>query len=310
MIVDGRKLADEILVKLKKEIQKLPRLTIGAVLVGKNSASRPTAVGRGSPALRAAESFLKQKAKAAKILEISFKVFKFSQKTKTEKLLKEISKLNNSKTINGIVVQLPLPKQIDTNRILAAINPKKDIDALSKNPKVLAPTVESVKYIFDKYRVNYKNKNILIIGRGRLVGQPIYNWLNALNAQKSYRQSMRSEMKIQIIDVKQKNQLPKLAREADIIISGVGKTNLINGNIIKKGIILIDFGFSRKNKKISPFDKLRTDGERSRTISGDFDFNSCVKKAKFITPIPGGMGPIMVAMLFKNLIKLNKKLSA
>ncbi|MEK7198062.1 MAG: bifunctional 5,10-methylenetetrahydrofolate dehydrogenase/5,10-methenyltetrahydrofolate cyclohydrolase [Patescibacteria group bacterium] len=277
MIVNGRKLANGILAKLKKQIAKLPRrLTVGAVLVGKNAAS---------------ESFLKQKAKIAEILGVDFKIFRYNLEIKTEELKKEILKLdrnsikNNStinrrSSVNGIIVQLPLPKHIKTNIILNAINPEKDIDALSNSPLVLAPTVEVVKFIFNKYRINYKN--ILIVGRGRLVGQPIFKWLTV--------QEQRLKSKIKIIDINQKNQLPKLALKADIIISGVGKVGLINGNMIKKGAVLIDFGFSLKNRK----------------VCGDFDFESCFKKAKLTTPVPGGMGPIMVAMLFKNLLTLSQ----
>ena len=302
MIVDGKKLAGEILGKLKKvslreisrreKIQKLPRrLSGGAVLVGKNAAS---------------ESFLKQKAKIAEILGIDFKIFRYNSKIKTEKLIKEILKINknpiknNSTTfrrssVNGIIVQLPLPEHIKTDAILNIINPQKDIDALSKNPKVLAPTIEAVKYVFKKYKINYKNKNILIVGRGRLVGQPIFNWLNA---NESYRQFLRSKAKVKIIDEKQKSNLTGYTKDSDIIISGVGKAGLINGKMIKRGAVLIDFGFSRQNGPPN-------NGE-TRKISGDFDFESCAKKAQLITPVPGGMGPIMVAMLFKNLFKLNK----
>jgi len=274
MIIDGRKLADEILANLKKEIKKLPRLTVGAVLVGSSAASI---------------SFLRQKEKFAKSLGIRFKVFNFSQKITTEKLVREIKKLNELKTINGIIVQLPLPKHIKVGEVLNAINPQKDMDSLSKTPKVLAPTVEAVKFIFKKYKISYKNKNILIVGRGRLVGQPIYNWLTA---QESSRYLMRSKEKIiKTIDIRQTSQLPNLTKKADIIISGVGKAGLIKGPTIKKDAVLIDFGFDRKNKK----------------ISGDFEFESCAKKAKLITPVPGGMGPIMTVMLFRNLLKLNKK---
>ena len=260
---------------MKKEILKLPqRLNVGAVLVGKVPASM---------------SFLKQKEKVAEILEIDFKIFKFPPKTAASRIRRKILELNKVRNINGIIIQLPLPKYINTEKILAVINPKKDIDALSKSPLILAPTVEAVKLIFQKYRINLRNKNILIVGRGRLVGQPIYNWLTA---QESSRSDIRSRRNIKIIDINQKNQLPKLVYKADIVVSGIGKAGLIKGNMIKKGAVLIDFGFSQKNGK----------------ILGDFDFATCVKKAKLITPVPGGMGPIMVAMLFRNLLKLNKSL--
>jgi len=280
MIIDGKKSAGEILAKLKKEIQKSPRRLVGAILVGENPAS---------------ESFLKQKVKVAEVLGVNFKIFKFKSNITTLKLAEEIQKLNENKNINGIIIQLQLPKHINMERILTAINPKKDIDALSKNPKVLAPTVEAVKFIFQKYKINYKNKNILIVGRGRLVGKPIYEWLTA---NKSYRQFMRSKVKVKIIDERQKNNLTGYTKDFDIIISGVGKAGLINGKMIKRGAVLIDFGFSRQNGPPN-------NGE-TRKISGDFDFSSCAKKAKLITPVPGGMGPIMVAMLFKNLFKLSK----
>ena len=276
MVVNGRKLADEILTELKKELKKLPRrLSVGAVFVGKNPAS---------------ESFLKQKAKVADILGVNFKIFKFKSKITTSKLAKEIKKLNEDKNINGIIVQLPLPKHIKTEYVLGVINPKKDIDALSKNPRVLAPTVEAVKFIFQKYLPSGDLPNILIVGHGRLVGKPIYEWLTAQNSSRDLVRSGKKTRKIIIIDINQKNQLSKLARRADIIISGVGKAGLIKGSMIKRGAVLIDFGFDRKDRK----------------ISGDFDFNSCAEKAKIITPVPGGMGPIMVAMLFRNLVKLNK----
>lgn len=297
MIVDGRKLADGILAELKKVIKKLPRrLGVGAVLVGENPASRPDIKsGRGSPTLRAAESFLKQKAKTAEFLGVDFKIFRYGSKIKTEELIKEILKI--SKKINGIIIQLPLPKHIKTDLVLNAISPEKDIDALSDSPLVLAPTVEAVKFIFEKYKLksDFKNprsrtsKKILIVGRGRLVGQPIFQWLSS---QETSRTLVKQDLnQLKIINIKQKNLLPKLAREADIIISGVGKPGLIKGDIIKNGAVLIDFGFSRKNRK----------------IGGDFDFASCAKKTKLITPVPGGMGPIMVVMLFRNLLKLNKK---
>ena len=275
MVVNGRKLADEILAGLKKEFLKLPPLSAGAVLVGSNPAS---------------VSFLKQKSKTAEKIGVNFKIFKFAANITTGKLLKEIAQLNKNKNINGIIVQLPLPKHIDTEKILGAINPEKDMDALSPKPSVFAPTVEAVKFVFRKYRVSLKNKNILIVGKGRLVGQPVYNWL--INTNKlSSRASDRRLVGIVIIDIKDKNKLPTLAKQADIIVSGFGKAVPIKGNMIKRGVILIDFGFSKKNGK----------------ICGDFHFNSCAKKAKLITPVPGGMGPIMVAMLFKNLFKLNKK---
>lgn len=237
---------------------------LAVILVGKDPASL---------------SFIRQKEKAAKILKIDFQLFNFPENISTKNLYKNIIKLNKAKDIGGIIIQLPLPKRIDKNLILKNINSYKDVDALSKKPKILAPTVEAVKFIFRKYKINFTNKKILIIGQGELVGIPIYNWL------------FKKVNNLEIINKKQKNNLSQYTEKADIIISGVGKAKFINGKMIKKGVILIDFGFDKKNKK----------------IFGDFDFESVKKKAKLITPVPGGMGPLTVAMLFKNFLKLNKK---
>lgn len=237
---------------------------LAVILVGKDLASL---------------SFIKQKEKAAKFLGIDFLLFNPPENISTKNLYKKLIKFNKAKDIGGIIVQLPLPKHIDKNLILKNIDSHKDVDALSQAPKVLAPTVEAVKFIFQKYKLNFKKKKILIIGRGELVGAPLYNWL------------FKKVKNLEIIDEKQKNNLSQYTKKADIIISGVGKAKIINGTIIKKNAILIDFGFDKKNKK----------------IFGDFDFESVKNKAKLITPVPGGMGPLTVAMLFKNFLKLNKK---
>ena len=284
MIIDGRKLAGEIAGKLKNK-NKLPRLTVGAVLVGRNPAST---------------IFRKQKAKTAATLGINFKVFKFDQKITTGRLAKEVLKLNSSKAISGIIIQLPLPKRIKTDEILRAINPGKDVDALSPEPLVLAPTAGAVDYVFKKYKIDPRNKSVLIVGRGRLVGQPIFKWLSKTGG------------RVKIVDERQKNTLIKFTLGADIIISGAGVAGLIKGDMVKRGAILIDFGFSKVVRKNSPplenkFLISKRKAQFSKGGGGDFDFKSCAKKAKLIPPVPGGMGPIMVAILFENLVKLNKK---
>lgn len=260
-IIDGKNLAFEILKNLKK--RKMPSLSIAVVLVGRDPASM---------------SFLKQKAEAAKFLGIDFEVFLFPKNIGAAELRGEISKLNRSKSIGGIIIQLPLPKHINRDLMLNAISPDKDVDALSEKAKVLAPTAEAVKIIFKKYKINFQNKKILIVGRGELVGGPIFNWLSKI------------AKKVEIVDETQKDILSLYTRRADIIITGVGKAKLINGVMIKRDAVLIDFGFEKKADQ----------------IFGDFDFQSAKKKAKLITPVPGGMGPMSVAMIFKNFLKLHK----
>lgn len=188
-----------------------------------------------------------------------------------------------------MIIQLPLPKNIDTQDILDIIPPGKDVDVLSEKSlgnfytgdkedfSVLPPVVEAISHFLKEYSIKIEGKNIVLVGAGRLVGKPLAVWF----AQKNVNLSVVNESTKNISD---------FTKKADILISGVGKANLIKGNIIKKGAVIFDVGSSIKNGK----------------TAGDVDFGSVSKKAGYITPVPGGVGPVTVACLLENLVRLNQ----
>lgn len=273
IIVDGKKIAAEILQKLDKTKRGGKRPSLSVFMVGNNPAST---------------SFIKQKEKAAKTAKINFKLIRISVAISKKSLIASIKKEAKK---NAVIVQLPLPSKFkNTKNILDAIPPDKDADCLSekclakiiKNPKILPPTVLATKKILKKYKISLKNKKIAIIGMGRLVGLPMFLWLVGQN------------YSVVACDINTKN-MPSVLGSSDVIISGVGRANFIKAKNLKKGSILIDFGFSRVRE---------SDG--LIRITGDFEFSSCSKKANLITPVPGGMGPITVACLFENILEFEK----
>ncbi|MBU2634970.1 bifunctional 5,10-methylenetetrahydrofolate dehydrogenase/5,10-methenyltetrahydrofolate cyclohydrolase [Patescibacteria group bacterium] len=233
--MDGKKLSEKILEKLRREIKKKRlKLKLTIVLVGENLDSK---------------IFIKQKKKACEKVGIDFELFKFSSKISNLELKKEIKKIVQNPDIKNIVVQLSLPKGLNTEEILNLI-PKE------KNAEIVSPVVCAVDRILKEYKISLKNKKIVLIGKGRLVGRPVANWLKKQN--------------LKFLDI---NKI----KNADIVISGAGKPNLIKGEMVKKGVIVIDIG-------------------------KDVDFKSVSKKASYITPTPGGVGPVTVACLLQNLI--------
>jgi methylenetetrahydrofolate dehydrogenase (NADP+)/methenyltetrahydrofolate cyclohydrolase len=271
IIVDGKKLAQDILNNLKPFFRK-NKTTIAIISVGNNEVIN---------------SFIKQKQRAADFLTIKFIHFKFNKNISNELLKIKIKKISKKKSINGIILQLPLPKKFNIQELINIIPKEKDVDVLNEEnfgsfvlgkSKILPPSVEVVKFIFKKYNIDIKKKICGIFGLGRLVGFPILIWI--------------AQQKATVFALDVFAQEPeKILKNCDIIISGVGSADLIKKNFIKPGAILIDFGASKINGK----------------IKGDIDFNSLKEKAYLITPTPGGTGPILVAMIYKNLKKLIEK---
>lgn len=265
-ILDGKKLSEKILLKLKKEARGL-NLKLGVVLVGKNPLS---------------QIYINQKKKACQKIGIGFQLFKFSSKIGNAELKEKVSKIARKPDISGVIVQLPLPRQIRTDEVLNLIPPAKDIDILSAQKlgklyqgslSVLPPTIAGVVQILKSYRIKIKGKNIVLVGGGRLVGKPLTLWF--LNRGATF----------SVVN-KFSKDISSFTKKADILISGVGKPNLIKGNMVKKNVVIIDCGTSKVGGK----------------IKGDVDFNSVSKKASGITPVPGGVGPMTVVMLLSNLV--------
>lgn len=264
IILDGKKLAAKILDKLEKDVKKLPPIRLAVILVGKNPASL---------------NFIKQKQRTAKKIRIQFKLYKFKENISEKNLNKELAKIVKEKANTGIVVQLPLPKHIDEQRILNIIPLEKDVDALSvDNQLIESPTASGIMKILDEYSIKVKDKKVVIIGKGKLVGKPLAKMMQKAGAN------------LTICDRKIKNLSGKTLK-ADILVSAAGQPYLIKENMIKKGVVVIDAGFSKIDNK----------------LVGDVDFENVKKKASYITPVPGGVGPMTVAILMVNLVKLAKK---
>lgn len=272
-ILDGKKLAEKTLKEIKKEIQKQHlSLRLVVVRVGKNSVS---------------DSYIGQKKKACERAGIDFKTFGFPANISQKKLKKEAKKIIKDKDNSGIVVQLPLPSKIHTQEILNLIPLAKDIDCLSEeslgkfytgNLSILPPVVGAISVFFKEYKINITGKNVVLMGSGRLVGRPLAVWL------------FRKKATFTVLNAKTTNTL-FFTKKADILISGVGKPNLIKGNMIKKETVVIDAGTSIEKGK----------------IRGDVDPKSVAKKAGYLSPVPGGVGPLAVACLIKNLLILKSK---
>jgi len=272
IILDGRKLAEKILRKLKKEIKKYHlKLGLAVVLIGENPIS---------------EVFTKQKEKISQKIGIKFRLFKLSAKISFQKLKEDIEEIVLDSDNSGIIIQLPIPKKFNTQEILNLIPVKKDIDCLSEKSfgkfyqgslLILPPVVGAILKILKEYKISIKGKNIVVIGTGKLVGLPTTLWL------------LKEKATVTAVNEFTKN-ISFFTKKADILISGAGKPNFITGKMINKGIIVIDAG---------------TSIEKGRLV-GDVDFKSVSKKARYIAPVPGGIGPLTITCLFENLIILNK----
>lgn len=270
-VLDGKNIAQEIINELKGKGR--PKKILAAILVGNNPASL---------------GFIKQKKKIAQELGIKFQLYQFNETVSEEDLVKEIKKLGDDKKIGGIIIQLPLPVHFNRDRIISAINPQKDIDALNPESKkyVLPPSVEVVKEILQITNYQLRNKVVAVVGaKGILVGRPVSEWLEG-----------RCK-KLILLDIG--DDLSRI-KEADLVITGVGKAGLIKPEMLKNGAGVIDFGYSFATR-------INTDkhADSRGKISGDFDANKCQVsdvrcQVSFYTPTPGGTGPILVAELFRN----------
>lgn len=276
-IIDGKKISENILLKIKNKVNELKKTGIfpqmAAILVGNDPAS---------------QLYVSIKEKTCQKVGIKLQKHEFSSNIQEQDIINLIKKLNNDKKIHGIIVQLPLPKKFNTNKIIQTINPQKDIDGLHPENLgkliigekiIIPPTPAGIIEIFKTYKINLSGKNIVLIGYGKLVGKPL-SMLLALS---------QKDPTITICNSKTKN-LSSFTRQADILISAVGQANLITADMVKNNVVIIDAGTTKIGGK----------------IVGDVDFENVKQKTSYITPPKGGVGPITVAKLLENLIKATK----
>lgn len=276
-ILDGTKLANKIILQLKKKVATMRKKPVLAMLlVGDDPASA---------------IYVRRKGVFCKQAGIGSQIFTLSEKTSEKKLLDIIGSLNRNKNISAIMVQLPLPKHINRNKIIESIDPRKDADCLhplnfgrfaqvGEGYSITAPaTPLGIVKLLEEYKIPIARKNAVVVGRSNIVGKPMAQFL------------LNRDATVTVCHRHTKN-LKNYTQKADILVVAVGKMNLIKASMVKKGAVIIDVGVNRsENKK----------------IYGDVDFASVSKKASFITPVPGGVGPITIAMLLWNTVRLTEK---
>lgn len=262
-ILDGKKLSLILQEDLKEKINKLsnsPNLTV--VMVGEDKASK---------------IYVKNKEKIAKKMGIDTNTIYLNSETTTDELLSIIERLNKDKSVNGILVQLPLPKHIDENLVLEKISPLKDVDGfhpknlgklMINNASMIPCTPLGIIKLLDFYNIELEGKNVVILGRSNIVGKPMLHLLSQKNATVTITHSYTKNLK-------------DITKKADILIVAIGKSNFITKEYIKDNAIIVDVGINRVDNK----------------IMGDVDFNSVKDKVSFITPVPGGVGPLTITML-------------
>ena len=270
MIINGREIAKQLNEQTKARIKELTfQPLLVDIVVGDDPASL---------------SYVRIKQKKALEVGLDFQLHHLPITSSTEDVIAEINKLITIKELSGLIIQLPLPETLDTQEILSSIPEEVDVDLLNKKTSerfyagektLIPPTAGAILHIIDSLPVNFDSKKILVVGQGELVGKPT-----------SYLLKSRS-LDVITADSSTEN-ITYLLKSADCIISGVGKSSLIKSDDVKDGVVVIDAGTS----------------EASGSISGDVDFNSVEVKASYITPVPGGVGPVTVAKLLENVVRV------
>jgi methylenetetrahydrofolate dehydrogenase (NADP+)/methenyltetrahydrofolate cyclohydrolase len=271
VIIDGKKISLKILNDLKDKIKNLDKKPVlSVILVGNNPAS---------------ELYVGLKKKAAEKIGIISNVFTYAHDIDEKTILDKIFELNNDNSINAILVQLPLPKQINTQKVIQAISPKKDVDgftpenigkiSIGVKPYAYPCTPKGILRLFDEYNIDLQGKNVVILGRSNIVGKPLAQMILNKNATVTICHSYT-------------RHLSDITKTADILISAVGKSKIVTNDMVKSNSIIIDVGTSKADDK----------------ISGDVDFETVCQSTSYITPVPGGVGPMTIASLMENTYEL------
>lgn len=276
MIIDGKELARKTREKLKIECDNLkkegilPKLAV--IMVGDDKAS---------------QIYVKNKSKACQEIGIEFEEYFLGNDIKQEELIELIQKLNCDKSINGILLQSPIPKSLDINEAFRTILSEKDVDGFNpinvgklclNQETFVSCTPYGIMKMFEEYDIDLTGKNVTILGRSNIVGKPLIQCCLNKNATVTVCHSKTKDLK-------------EHTKNADIVISAIGKAKFVTADMIKDGAVVIDVGINR---------------DESGKIVGDVDFEKVSSKASYITPVPGGVGPMTIAMLMNNVIKATK----
>ena len=283
-IIDGKKIASLIKEEIKNQVEEIiskggraPHLA--AVLVGDDGASL---------------TYVSNKVASCKQVGFKSSLITLPYEIEEEKLLSEITRLNEDKEIDGFIVQLPLPKHIDGDKVLLAINPKKDVDGfhptnfgkMALDMETFVPaTPYGIIELLERYNIDTNGKHTVVIGRSNIVGRPISILMS--------RKAKLGNSTVTVVHSRTKN-LEFFTKNADIVISALGVPNFLKANMVKDGVVIIDVGITRVK------DLNKTKGY---VLKGDVDFDSVKEKASYITPVPGGVGPMTIISLLQNTLK-------
>ncbi len=274
MIIDGKKYSEEILENLRRDISEYKEKTgkvpgLAVIILGNNAASK---------------IYVKSKIRACEKTGILSREIILDENISEEELINEIEKLNNDKNINGILVQLPLPPHINEKKICEAISVKKDVDGfkaenlgkimLGDDDGFISCTPQGIIYLIDQLNMDLHGKNVVVVGRSNIVGKPVASLLINKGATTTVCNSKTKD-------------LAGILRKADIIVIAIGKAKFLTKDMVKEGAVVIDVGINRVDGK----------------ICGDVDYENVKDIVSHITPVPGGVGPMTIAMLLKNTVK-------
>jgi methylenetetrahydrofolate dehydrogenase (NADP+)/methenyltetrahydrofolate cyclohydrolase len=271
-LLEGKPIAEKIKEEIKREIQCLKkRLVLASIQVGENAA---------------AGAYIKSQTKVAESLSIEYQLRKLSEDTTSGALIEFIQKLNADKSINGIIVQMPLPAQIDYKKISQQISPEKDVEGMHPanigkilfgRAKILPCTPAAVMELLNSTGIELYGKEVVVVGHSEIVGKPL-----ALLLLDKF-----ATVTVCHIGTSKAGRLEEHVKNAEVLIVAVGKAGLIKGEWIKEGAVVIDVGINRVGDK----------------IVGDVEFEAAQMRAAYITPVPGGVGPLTVTMLMRNLVQ-------
>lgn len=276
-LIDGKKISAEIREELKAEVSEavgkfwVP-MGLAVIICGNNPASRV---------------YVGNKVKACEEVGIKSFLYELPENVEESELLSLIERLNNSSEVNGILVQLPLPAHLDEKKVLNSIDVAKDVDGFSPyqvgklvigEPELVACTPKGVIELLDRYGIDITGMNAVIIGRSNIVGKPLFHLLLQRNAT------------VTVCHTRTKN-LKEVTSRADLLIAAVGRAKLVKEDMVKEGAVVIDVGMNREDGK----------------LCGDVDFDAVKDKCSYITPVPGGVGPMTITMLLSNTVKAYKE---
>ena len=284
ILLDGKKTSQDIKDEIASEVRKrkekgLKTPHLAAVIVGNDGASM---------------TYVSSKVKSCQQVGFNSTLIELPEETTEEQLLDEIAALNRDADIDGFIVQLPLPKQIDEQKVLMAVDPDKDVDGFHPVnvgkmcldlPSFLPATPYGILELLERYEIETSGKNVVVIGRSHIVGRP----MSILLSQKR----KVGDATVTLTHSRTKD-LAGITREADIVVAALGMAEFLTGDMVKEGVTVIDVGITRvpdASKK------------RGYRLAGDVDFESVSPKASYITPVPGGVGPMTIAMLLKNTLQ-------